>query len=157
MLVKASDAKVSEFGSSTGAFTFTRVGDLTLGVDVQYAISGTALAGIDHNLGATGAVSFGAGVADVTILVTAVDDRVLENNETVVITIADSKRYTVVGPTATVLIADSGADEPNQCSGGTLQAVDDSSEGEMNAGFIAIDVLSNDIKACTNFVIQSNT
>lgn len=92
--------------SPTGAFTFTRSGDTAAGLDVGFTVSGTATAGSDY-VALSGVVSFLAGASTATVLVTPIDDGVVEGDETVVVTLDASGDYAIgAADDAMVVIAD---------------------------------------------------
>ncbi|HSJ28544.1 MAG TPA: Calx-beta domain-containing protein [Acidimicrobiia bacterium] len=92
--VVASDATATEEGQTTGAFTFTRTGDVTDALEVDYTVTGTATAGADY-VALSGTATFAAGAATTVVLVTPIDDALVEGNETVIVTIAAGAAYTV--------------------------------------------------------------
>ena len=106
--VAASDPTAGEHGTScgTGTFTFTRTVPLTAALKVNFTVGGTATRGGDYiSIGTT--VVFAAGSATATKTVSVIDDRLVEGNETVGVTLANGTGYTVGSPSsATVTIKD---------------------------------------------------
>ncbi len=102
--VTATDAAASEQGPGTGQFTFTRSGPTTGALTVNFTIGGTASASDYVALPAT--VVIPDGLASTTLLVTPVDDVLVENSETVVLTLAAGFYNIGASSVATVTIAD---------------------------------------------------
>lgn len=119
----AATANAAEAGTKTGSFTISRTGSLSSPLTVRWALAGTAEAGPDFS-GPTRPVTITAGAASVGFTVRPEDDRLIEGNETIVLTLAPDPAYRidVAGAAATVLLTD------NESSGGlplvTLEAVD---------------------------------
>jgi len=89
-LFSVDDVKKREGASGTTTLTFsvTRT-DTTNAVTVQFAVQdGTALAPGDYTAPAPGTLSFAAGVATATVDVTVVGDRVLEHDESLLLTLS---------------------------------------------------------------------
>ncbi len=104
--IMASDSTASEPGSDTSTFTVSRTGCTTVPLTVNYAVSGTAAAGVDY-VALTNSVTIPQGLSSTTITVTPVDDLTPECSETVVVTVSAGTAYTVGSPSAaTVTIAD---------------------------------------------------
>jgi hypothetical protein len=95
-----------ETKSVSGSVRFSRSGGLTKSVTVYYAIGGTATNGVDYKK-LPGSVTIPAGDAAKNVLVTPIDDKIKEGNETVVITILPNALYAVGPPaSATITIID---------------------------------------------------
>lgn len=104
--ISATDAVASEPGTDTGAFTIVRSGSTGAGLTVNYTVSGTARNGSDYAT-LSGSINIPAGSSSVAILVTPIDDDLVETAETVTVTLSNSPSYTVASPSnATVTIAD---------------------------------------------------
>ncbi len=104
--VAASDATASEDDLSTGTFTLTRTGPTTSPLTVNFTVGGTALSGGDYTAIGTSAV-IPAGQASVPVVITPLDDSLLEPSETVVLTLSSSASYAFsVSASATVTLAD---------------------------------------------------
>ena len=102
--VTASSPEAREAGLQPGVFTFTRDGDLTAPLTVQYVVSGAAIAGADYQP-LPASVQFAAGSAAATLSVTPIDDELLESDELVVVTLTAGAGYGVgAGATASVAI-----------------------------------------------------
>ena len=85
--VNATDAGASEDGLDSGTFTFTRTGSTATALTVKYAAIGTATEGSDYqNLGTS--VTFPAGSSTVTRTVVPIQDSLIEDDETVILTLA---------------------------------------------------------------------
>ncbi|MFO1497847.1 MAG: Calx-beta domain-containing protein [Verrucomicrobiota bacterium] len=83
--VRATDPIASEAGPTSGSFTFHRTGSTASALTVFYRVSGSATSPGDY-APLSGSVLFPAGNAAATVLVTAVDDSLAEEDETVVVT-----------------------------------------------------------------------
>jgi hypothetical protein len=107
--ITASDATAGENFTPTnnGVFTISRTGgNVTAALSVNLVITGTATNGTDYTTINT-TVEIPANQTSVTIDVAALNDSLVENNETVILTLAANSNYTVDGTgTATVTIAD---------------------------------------------------
>ncbi|MCS7032863.1 MAG: hypothetical protein NZ561_02585, partial [Phycisphaerae bacterium] len=95
---------------NTGAFTFRRTGDLSVGLIVQYAVSGTAGNGTDYEL-LSGTAIFAEGAATTTVTVNPIDDTLEEGNETIRIDLATAMHYSNAfnSTTAVITLADNDA------------------------------------------------
>nr|WP_295865448.1 Calx-beta domain-containing protein [uncultured Chitinophaga sp.] len=87
-VVKTADA--AEPGTN-GAFTISLPAGVTLTDDVvvNYTVAGTAVNGTDYTIAASTTIP--AGQPAVTVPVTVIDDRIIEGDETVMITLKDGK------------------------------------------------------------------
>ena len=104
--VSATDAAAEESAGDTGTFTFTRTGDTSAAMTVNYTVSGTATNGTDYAY-VTGSVTIAAGQASATVTIAPVDDAAFEGLETAIVTLSASANYTLgAATTATVTIAD---------------------------------------------------
>jgi hypothetical protein len=111
--VTATDDTATEEGTTTGAFTITRTGDVTGMLTVNYTVSGTATPNTDY-LSLTGTVTFAAGAASATLLISPIDDAIVEGNETVILTLDANAAYTLGAATqATVTIVDNDEEDDN--------------------------------------------
>ena len=87
--ITASDATASEPGADSGEFLVALAGSKVApvgGITVTYAVSGTATPGADYAT-LTGTALIPAGQSSVTIPVSVLDDNVVENAETVNVTL----------------------------------------------------------------------
>ena len=92
--------------STPGTFTVKRDGDLTEALVVNYNVSGTASNGVDY-AALSGTVTIPAGSPSANIIVTPIDDTLLEGDESVIISITNSLNYDVGTPgSATLVIRD---------------------------------------------------
>ena len=93
-----------------GRFTVSRVGgNLAQALTVNYTVSGSATSASDYTA-LTGTVVIPAGQSSVNILVTPINDTVVDQSETVVVTITPTSDYRAAAGSAgvaTVTIADS--------------------------------------------------
>jgi outer membrane protein assembly factor BamB len=97
----------SEGGTDRGRFTITRIGGSSNALSVGYVLSGTASNGVDY-VRLSGTALFDAGVRSTDVLVTALRDSLVEDEETVVLTLTPHSTYHVgMSNTAVVTIHDS--------------------------------------------------
>ena len=103
--ISATDILGKEAGLDPASYTVTRTGSTTSDLAVQYKITGTAGPGVDY-VALSGNVTIPAGASTALIIVTPLDDTLVESNETIVVTILSASGYTVGTPSAaTVKIA----------------------------------------------------
>ncbi|MEO7298212.1 MAG: Calx-beta domain-containing protein [Verrucomicrobiota bacterium] len=113
--VTATDSTAAE-PSDPGVLTISRVGNTTTNLTVNYTISGTAINGTDY-VNLPGSITLLTGVSSTNIIVTPVDDSLVEGSETVVLTHVANAGYTVGSPSsATVMIADNDATAVTQAT-----------------------------------------
>jgi hypothetical protein len=104
--VEATDPWAAEPGANTGTFTFTRSGSLRKPLTANFTVGGSAVPGSDYVPLPT-SVTFAAGAAVTNLVVTALDDALLEGNESVVVTVLAGPGYDPGWPSsATVFIVD---------------------------------------------------
>jgi Tfp pilus assembly protein PilE len=104
--ISATDPNASEMGPDSGTFTVSRTGSTSAALTANYSVGGTATSGSDYSALA-GSVTIPSGSASTTIMLTPVDDAVVEGSETVIVTLSIDASYTVGSPnSATVTIAD---------------------------------------------------
>lgn len=90
--LSASDSSASELNLDPGTFTVTRTGGTTTALTVSFAMSGTAINGVDYlQLTSSVVIPVGASSANVTILPLA--DLLSEATETIVMTLSSSTGY----------------------------------------------------------------
>ena len=95
-------------GGDPGVFLFLRIGDLSAGLTANFSVGGgsTATSGTDYTAVGT-SVTFGAGVAWAEKLVVPLADNVVEDTESVAVTVGTGTGYSVDSPsTGTVYIED---------------------------------------------------
>lgn len=110
--VRASDEKASEAAADPGEFAFSRTGDTSGALTVQFELSGIAIDGTDYKTLAT-SVTIAAGAASAAIQVEPLEDQVAEGDETVHLSLKQAADYTVgAAGSATVTIADNDAPPP---------------------------------------------
>ncbi len=91
--VTASDASATEGTADTGVtFTFTRTGDLTQALTVDYTPGGTAAAG-DFTPAVGSSITFAAGSATAALTLSIVNDTEVEARETVTVSLVDGAAY----------------------------------------------------------------
>lgn len=96
--VVASDAAASETGQDPGTFLITRTGDTSAALTVNYALTGSALHGVDY-VALPGVLTIPAGSATGAVTIVPYDDNIGEPTQTVVLQIRGGTGY-VVSPTA---------------------------------------------------------
>jgi hypothetical protein len=102
--IAATDRTATEAGSTTGTFTVSRTGSTAAPLTVFYAVSGMATAGSDY-VALPGRVTIPVGTVSAAIVVTPINDTLMEGSEGVVLTLNAHATYTVGWPsTATVTI-----------------------------------------------------
>ncbi len=127
--ISATDSNAREQAINIGKFTVNRVGGTNVALTVRYDLSGSATAGIDYS-SLSGMVLIPANSANATIVVTPVDDALVECKETVIATLATSAVYKVGSssqaivdlkdndlPTVTIAASDPSASEPGSNKG----------------------------------------
>ena len=104
----AADAAASEVGADTGTFIITRSGSNAQALTVNYALSGSALQGVDYlPLPGTLVIPAGSSIGSVTI--TPIDDDLGEPAQTVFLQLRSGAGYVAGDPSnATVNITDGG-------------------------------------------------
>ena len=90
-----------------GVFTITRSLDTVLApLTVFYSLDGTAIAGLDYQT-LTGSVTLPAGATSANVVITPIDDRVAEVDETVILRLTPNPNYVLLPPdSATVVLKD---------------------------------------------------
>jgi hypothetical protein len=101
-----SPAAVLENGTTNLVYTFTRTGDTSSALSVNYTVGGTATLGTDYTgiaaTPATKTVTFAVGASIATVTVDPTADTTVESNETVALTLATGTGYTI-GTSAAVV------------------------------------------------------
>jgi Ca2+-binding RTX toxin-like protein len=92
-------ASVLEDGTPNLVYTFTRTGPTSNALTVNYSIGGTATNGTDYTTIVT-SVTFAAGSTTATVTVDPTADTIIEDNETVALTLATGTGYTIGTTTA---------------------------------------------------------
>jgi len=103
--VTAPNAVASEAGPDDGTFRFARSVAGSGPLDVRYSVGGTAQNGTDY-IRLTGTATIPAGQAFLDVAVQPIPDALLEQPETVIVTLLGSTTYLTPGGPATVTIAD---------------------------------------------------
>ena len=89
-----------------GAFTVFRSGPTVDSLTVNYAMSGTALNGVDYET-LPGSITFPAGASSAQVLLYAIDDNLVEGTETATLTLSPSPNHAVgLSPGGTIAILD---------------------------------------------------
>jgi len=106
LTVTASDETAGEAGGDTGTILVTRTGPTTLPLTVNYALSGSALQGVDY-LSVPGILTIPAGSSYGTVTITPIADGLGETQESVVFQLRAGSAYISGNPSlATVNIND---------------------------------------------------
>ncbi|MCW1915535.1 hypothetical protein OJ996_18255 [Luteolibacter sp. GHJ8] len=112
--VKTTDGLATENSTNeTVQFTFTRTGNLSAPLTVNYTLSGDATSGTDY-IAPSGSVSFAAGSATATVDITINTDSQFEFDETVTIALAAGSGYTATSFTASATIQNAASLVPVQ-------------------------------------------
>ena len=100
-----SQKKVAENSGGNILYTFTRTGNITSELTVNYTVSGSAIFNTDYSqtgatshTATTGTVSFAAGADTVTLTISPLEDNIQENDETIILTLATATDY-IIGTT----------------------------------------------------------
>jgi hypothetical protein len=102
--ITATDGTATEAGRTTGRFRVSRSGSMTAPLTVFYTIAGTATSGSDY-VAVPNRVTIPAGVSAASIVITPINDALVEGTETVTLTLAARTTYTLGAPrSATVSI-----------------------------------------------------
>ena len=102
--VTALTPQATEAGTTTGAFTVTRTGDISVPLSVNYTVAGAAVPGSDY-VALPGTTTIQAGSSTSTVIVTPIDDGAFENDESVILTLSADTAYALGSPaTGTVTI-----------------------------------------------------
>jgi hypothetical protein len=92
--------------STPGQFTVKRDGDLSPDLVVYYNMSGTATSGLDY-VPLSGSVTIPGGASSADIVLTPLNDNLLEGDESVILTLTNTAGYNVGTPgSATLFIKD---------------------------------------------------
>ncbi|HYG24106.1 MAG TPA: Calx-beta domain-containing protein, partial [Verrucomicrobiae bacterium] len=106
LVVSASPASRAVEGTTPARFTLKRDGDKSANLVVFYTLSGSANGGEDYQ-NPTGAVMIPAGQTTADVVITTIDDALVEGDESITLTVTGSPSYDVDNPAAaTVLIMD---------------------------------------------------
>ncbi len=107
--LSVSPASVLEDGATNLIYTFSRTGDTTTALTVNYNVNGTATFGTDYtSIGAdsftatTGAITFAAGASTAILTLDPTADNTIETNETIGLTLATAANYLVLTPTTAI-------------------------------------------------------
>ncbi len=107
--IAATDANAAEAGTHAGTFRITRTGATANALTVNYTVATGAgqAVGADYTPALTGSVAIAAGQAFADIVITPVNDLLIEGSETVTINLTDTANYDLgATATATVTIVD---------------------------------------------------
>jgi len=106
-------ASVGESSTTGLIYSFTRTGDTTAPLVINFTADGTALLTTDFTASSSGTLDFGAGTLTIpagesaaTVTLVPVDDRRVEGSETVTLTVAAGSGYEIGGSPATGTFTD---------------------------------------------------
>lgn len=91
------DSDAAEAGPNSGTLTVTRTGSTGSSLTVHYDVGGTATSGSDF-AALSGSVTIPAGQNSAPVVITPIDDALLESYETVVVTLDSGAGYTIGNP-----------------------------------------------------------
>ncbi|MHB8522382.1 MAG: glycoside hydrolase family 9 protein [Limisphaerales bacterium] len=97
LVVTATDAQASRVGLDPGVFTFSRTGDTSADLTVNYWPGGTAINGLDYQT-LPSSVTIPAGASSTTLTLTPLPSTNLVSQETAIVTLASSVLYVVGTP-----------------------------------------------------------
>jgi hypothetical protein len=112
------DNRATESGNDTGSFTVNRLGNRAGDLTVFYTLGGSATPDVDY-VAPPGSVVIPAGESSVAVTFAAIDDELVEGDETVVIQVTPDPAYTISSGTTVITILD---DDPPLV---TLAVIDD--------------------------------
>ena len=102
-----SSNSITEDGTTNLVYTFTRIGNTTNALTVNYSVGGTATFNTDYSqsgaasfAATTGTIIFAAGASTATLTINPTTDTTFESNETVALTLATGSGYTIGTTTA---------------------------------------------------------
>lgn len=105
--VAVSPASVAEDGATNLVYTFTRTGDISAALTVNFSVSGTATfstdytqTGADTFTASAGTVTFAAANATTTVTLDPSSDTTVEPDETAILTVTSGTGYVVGSPSA---------------------------------------------------------
>jgi subtilisin family serine protease len=154
LTITATDNSASESGD-TGIFTISRTGSMASALTVGYTIDGTAGNGTDYGT-LSGSVTIDAGSPSAAVVVTPLEDDLVEASETVTLTISQNPGYIVGSPAAaTITIADN--DKPPPLPTVTVTADDADAAEPDNAGSFTVHRTGSTASALTVTYTLSGT
>jgi len=137
--ITATAETATEAGLTTGTLTVSRTGAATSALTVNYTVSGTAEPGSDYQA-LTGSVTIPAEQASATIVVTPIDDTLVEGDETVIVTLAANAAYTIgTSGSATVTIqSDDVAPPPGEIIVDITPTAETATEAGLTTGTLTV-------------------
>ncbi len=96
--INARDTLGSEANREPAGFRVTRGGNLSQPLTVNYTVSGTAANGVDYSP-LSGQVTFPANENTAYVMISPINDTLLESNETVILTLGNGTGYSLIGGT----------------------------------------------------------
>ena len=110
--VTVADANAAEQAANTATFTVNRTGTTGASLAVNFVLSGTAANGVDYS-SITSPVTIPAGAGSTSVVVTPIDDALVEGTETVTLTLSANAAYTLgSGTSAGASITDNDTHPP---------------------------------------------
>lgn len=101
----SADNRATESGNDTGSFTVNRLGNKIGDLTVFYTLGGTATPDVDY-VAPPGSVVIPAGESSVAVTFAAIDDELVEGDETVVIQASADPAYTISSGSTVITILD---------------------------------------------------
>jgi hypothetical protein len=102
--IRVTAPTATEAGPTAGRFEVTRTGGTVAPLTVSYSVTGTATPGSDY-VALSGSVTIPAGSSSAQIVVTPLDDHLVEGNETVIVNLTANSNYEIASArNATVTI-----------------------------------------------------
>ncbi len=98
--VAVAPTSVLEGGATDLIYTFTRTGDISGALTVNFDTTGSATSGTDYSASDTGTVAFAAGSGTATVTVDPIDDAIVEPDETVILTVLAGSGYGIGAPSS---------------------------------------------------------
>lgn len=159
------DNVATEGGEDTGVFTFTRSGGGTANeLVVYYTVTGSATPGADYTALA-GVVTIPAGEAVTAVPFKAIDDLLVETNETVIVTILANAAYNGAGDQTSIAIIDNdpttvtitATDDVGREAGASPGAFTVTREGNLSANLVVTYAMSGSAANTADYATLSGT
>src|SRR5215212_4818068 len=104
-MVESLTASVFENGMDAPTFVISRTGNAQGDLTVNYSVGGTTTAGVDYSV-PPGVIIIPSGQTSRTVKIPLIDDKLLEGEETVVLTITPNVAYTLGSSSASTTVRD---------------------------------------------------
>lgn len=126
--ITAVNSEISELDGST-VYTISRTGPTTEALEVSFSIGGTAQAGTDYTNIAITTVVIASGESSVIIPLTAINDELVESDETITLTLTESQTYEVGATSAATVTLLSEDAAPTVISISAMDGAEPSTDG----------------------------